>query len=187
MCDLDPRTGRERWSIPFEVTYGTAIATPIFQDGIVLVSGYWEGAKAIRLPREGEQPAIVWEDRRNLRALMSQPLYRDGYVYLLDKRDGLACFELPTGKKHWDDQSQMTPKGRNPQATMVWTGQGSRVLVLNSEGELILAEFTAAAYKELARTKIIGPTWAHPAYAGTRVYARSDEEIVCVSLLDGAE
>ena len=46
--------------------------------GIFFVSGYWEGSKAIRL---GQQPAdakLIWEDERQLRGLMSQPLCRDG-------------------------------------------------------------------------------------------------------------
>lgn len=63
---------------------------------------------------------LAWEDKRNLCGLMSQPLYRDGYAYLLDKRYGLTCFEVKTGKKFWDDGNRMTPKGRNPQATLVW-------------------------------------------------------------------
>jgi outer membrane protein assembly factor BamB len=148
------------------------------------VSGYYEGAKAIRLGPDATA-AVVWEDRRNLRGLMSQPLYRDGHGYLLDKRHGLTCFELRTGRKLWDDGNRTTPKGRNPQATLVWAGDGDRALILNSEGELILARLNPAGYQEQSRTRIIGPTWAHPAYAGDRVYARSDSELVCVSLQDG--
>jgi hypothetical protein len=30
--------------------------------------------------------------------------------------------------------------------------------------------------------KIIGDTWAHPAYAGHCCFARDDEQIVCVRL-----
>src|SRR5262249_17468681 len=120
---LDPRTGKLLWTVPFEVTYGTAIATPIFADGIVLVSGYWEGATAIRLGKQPTETKVLWHQRR-LRALMSQPLYRKGHVYLLDKREGLTCFPLRTGKKRWDDGNRMTPKGRNPQASMVWLGDG---------------------------------------------------------------
>ena len=61
-------------------------------------------------------------------------------------------------------------------------GGGDRALVLNSEGDLILARLSPAGYAELARANIIGPTWAHPAYAGGCVYARSDSELVCVEL-----
>jgi formylglycine-generating enzyme required for sulfatase activity/outer membrane protein assembly factor BamB len=180
---LNPRTGRLLWTIPFEVTYGSAIADPIYHDGLVFVSSYYAGAKAIRPGAESAE--VVWKDSRNLRALMSAPLYRDGHVYLLDKRHGLTCFDLRTGKKRWDDGNRVTPKGRNPQATLVWVGDGDRALILNAEGDLILARLNRDGYRELSRTRIIGATWAHPAYAGDRVYARSDSEVVCVSLRQG--
>jgi hypothetical protein len=80
----------------------------------------------------------------------------------------------------------MTPKGRNPQATLVWAGDGDRAVVLNAEGDLILVRLSPAGYRETARTRIIAATWAHPAYAGDRVYARNDRELVCVSLRQAA-
>lgn len=181
---LDPRTGKLHWTIPFVVTYGTAIATPMSAEDIVFVSSYYEGSKAIQLGPDPKLAKVLWEDNRNLRGLMSQPLYRDGHGYLLDKRHGLTCFELRTGKKLWDDNNRTTPKGRNPQATLVWTGEGDRALILNADGDLILARLNPSGCREQARANIIGPTWAHPAYAGDRVYARSDQEIVCVLLKD---
>ncbi len=206
---LEPHSGKLLWSIPFEVTYSTSIATPIFQENLILVSGYYEGSKAIRLGKDPTDATtatarpgatLAWHDRMNLRALMSQPLYRRGHVYLLDRRNGLTCFELKTGKKLWDDGNRMTPKGRNPQATLVWLGDSDskskrasrrkrdvnmdRAIILNSEGDLILARLSPAGYREDARTNIIGPTWAHPAYAGGCVYARSDTELVCVALVE---
>lgn len=177
-----PENGRMLWSTPFEVTYGNAIADPIFHDGLVLVSSYYEGSLAIRAPTGAEEPEIVWRERLNLRGLMSQPLYRQGYGYLLDKRHGLTCFEFASGRKLWDDDNRLTPKGRNPQASLVWTGDNDRALVLNSDGELVLIRLNPGGYVEEARARIIGETWAHPAYAGNCVYARSDTEIVCVLL-----
>ena len=50
------------------------------------------------------------------------------------------------------------------------------------DGELILARFNPEGYHEQSRTKIIDPTWSHPAYAAGSVFARSDTEIVCVPL-----
>jgi outer membrane protein assembly factor BamB len=180
---LDPFTGKRLWGVPYQATYGVSIATPIYREGIVFVSGYWEGSKAIRLGPKATDATLIWEDNRHLRGLMSQPLYRSGHVYSLDKQFGLTCFELAGGKKIWDDDNRMTPRGRNPQATMVWLNGTSRVLVLNSEGELILARFEPSGYQEQSRTRLLGPTWAHPAYAGDCVYARSDTEIVCAALL----
>jgi formylglycine-generating enzyme required for sulfatase activity/outer membrane protein assembly factor BamB len=183
---LEPRTGKLLWSVPFEVTYGTSIAMPAFAEDTVLVTGYYEGTKAIRPGAAPGEARVVWQDRLNLRGLMAQPLCRAGHGYLLDRRHGLTCFELGTGRKLWDDGHRLTPKGRNPQATLVWVGAGERVMALNSDGDLILARLSPRGYEELARANIIGPTWAHPAYAGGCVYARDDRELVCVRLPEAA-
>jgi outer membrane protein assembly factor BamB len=179
---LDAKNGQPLWAIPDEITYGVSIATPVFHRGTIFVSDYWAGAKAIRLDDMGRKATVAWEENRSLRGLMSQPLCRDGYGYLLDKNFGLTCFEMATGKKVWDDGHRVTARDRNPQATLVWIGNRNRALILNAEGELILAGLDPAGYTELARAKIIGDTWAHPAYAGRSVYARDDHELVCREL-----
>jgi outer membrane protein assembly factor BamB len=180
---LSPQTGAEYWRVPYPVTYGVSIATPIYRQGIVLVSGYWEGTKAIRLGDEPESAELIWEENRQLRGLMSEPLYREGHVYLLDKRYGIVCFELESGNILWNDENQLTPEGRNPQASLVWIGDSNQILALNSDGQLVHARFRPEGYQELGRTPIVGETWAHPAYAGPYVFARDDERIVCVRLV----
>jgi outer membrane protein assembly factor BamB len=180
---IDARDGKPLWEYPYEITYGVSIATPIIHDGIVLVCGYWHGSRAIQLGQQPTDAKLKWEENRYLRGLMSQPLYRDGFVYLLDKQYGLTCFELATGKKLWDDKNTLTPRGRNPQATLLWLNDDDRILALNSEGELVLARVNPQGYSEEARAKIVGSTWAHPGFAGNRVFARSDTELVCIELL----
>ncbi len=188
---VDSLNGQPNWAVPYKITYGVAIAEPIFEQGHVIVCGYWDGSKAIRLGAKPRDAELVWEETKVLRGLMSQPLYRDGHVYLLDKQYGLTCFELLTSKKLWDDNNAMTPRGRNPQASLVWLEQPNadgqyertdRAIILNSEGDLILTRLDRTGYHEQSRTNIIGPTWSHPAFAGDRVYARNDSELVCVEL-----
>ena len=179
---LDPRDGKPLWGVPYKVTYGVSIASPIFQEGIVVVAGYWEGSRAVQLGPGATDAKLLWEENRFLRGEMSQPLYRAGHVYLLDKTFGLTCFELKTGKKLWDDANQMTPKGRDPQASLVWLNDADRAIILNASGELILARLNPAGYHEQSRTKIIGKTWAHPAFTGRCVFARDGNELVCVEL-----
>jgi outer membrane protein assembly factor BamB len=179
---IDLARGKEVWKVPYKVTYGVSIATPIARGDMVFVAGYWEGSKAIRLGPELADATLAWEDTKVLRGLMSQPLERDGYVYLLDKQFGLTCFELASGKKLWDDGNRLTPRGRNPQVSLVWLGDSNRIIALNAEGELVLARIDPQGYHEESRTKIIGFTWAHPAYAGRFAIARDDTEIICVEL-----
>ncbi len=172
---MDPRTGKLLWTVPYKVTYGVSIATPIFHENIVLVTGYWEGTKAIQLGPASTDAKLIWDDDHHLRGLMAQPLYRDGYVYSIDKQAGLTCFKLKTGKKLWDDGNKMTPRGRNPHASMIWLGDGDRALILNSAGELILARLNPSGYHEQSRTKILdGEVWGHPAFAGRCIFARTD-------------
>ena len=179
---LVAETGQVLWSVPYDVTYGVSIATPLYRDGIVFVSGYWEGARAVQLGEEPAQAELIWQDNTHLRGVMSSPLYRDGHVYMIDKSRGLTCFELATGRKVWDDGNSLTPRGRNPQASIVWINDTDRVIALNSDGELVLARLTPDGYDEQSRTRIIGPTWAHPAFAHGHVFARSDDELVCVRI-----
>ncbi|HSG69798.1 MAG TPA: PQQ-binding-like beta-propeller repeat protein, partial [Planctomycetaceae bacterium] len=179
---INPEDGTPLWEYPYEITYGVSIADPIVFEDLVLVCGYWDGSKAIQLGDSPTEAKLAWEDKRWLRGLMSQPLQQDGYGYLLDKSYGLTCFELRTGKKLWDDAHQLTPRGRNPQASLVWLNGTNRSLALNSDGDLVLTELTPEKSTELARTNIIDKTWAHPAYAGDKVFARSDTQLVCVQL-----
>ena len=174
--------GKELWQIPYEVKYGVSIAKPIYHDGIALVCGYWDGARAIRLGKEPGDAKLLWKDEEKLCGLMSQPIYREGLCYLLDRRNGLICFELKTGRILWTDDHQLTAAGRNPQASLIWAGKGSDVLSLNAEGELVFLNLSKDGYHEHWREQVTGKTWAHPAYAGSRVYARSDRELVCFEL-----
>lgn len=172
---LDPKTGELLWTIPYKVTYGVSIATPIYRDGVLFVTGYWEGSKAIRLGPGPRDAKLVWEDNKFLRGLMAQPLYRAGYVYTIDKGLGLVAFELLGGRKAWDDGNHLTPRGRNPHASIVWLGDSDRVLALNAVGEFVVAQLTPRGYQEIARRRVVeGKVWAHPAFSGRRVYLRTD-------------
>lgn len=174
--------GRELWRVPYKVTYGVSIADPIVQEGIVLVCGYWEGSKAIKLGEQPTEATLLWEENKMLRGIMSTPLYRDGHAYLLDKQHGLVCFRLADGKILWTDENRLTKRDRNPQASLVWLGDSDRALALNAEGQLVQLRLTPEKYEELGRVQLVKPTWAHPAYADDYVFARDNEQIVCARL-----
>jgi outer membrane protein assembly factor BamB len=188
----DLQDGRLLWKYPYKITYGVSIATPIFHNGIALVCGYWHGSRAIKLGDSPDQADLLWEENRYLRGLMDQPLYKDGHVYLLDKTNGIVAFELAKGEKLWTDEHQLTPRDRNPQVSMVWLGNSDpggrdatdRAICLNAKGELILVRLSPQGLTEDSRARIVGDTWAHPAYAGECCFARDDEKIVCVRLTE---
>ncbi len=178
---LEPATGKLLWRVPFAgITYDVAIGDLVFADGVLLASNYWSGSKALRLDDRGLNPKLAWEGKQ-LSLLMSTPLVKDGHVYALDRFRGIKCIELKSGVVKWEGW-HVTPRGQNPQASLAWVG-GNRALVLNTPGELVLAELTPKGHKVLGKAPVIGKTWAHPAFAAGCVFARNDEEIVCVPLV----
>lgn len=176
---LDPNTGKVNWTYPYPVTYGVSIAQPLYHDGLLLVSGYWHGTKVLRLGSTPKEVNLVWQNETGICGLMSAPLFKDGIVYMLDRARGLQAFELKTGKILWSDDNTLTPKDRNPQMSLAWLNEAGNVAaLLNASGELVHVRLNAASREELARWQIIGKTWAHPAFAGNHVFARSDKELV---------
>lgn len=182
---FDPDSGKPLWTYPYKITYGVSIAQPLFQEGFLIVSGYWHGTKALDLRNSPTDPKLAWENEKDICGLMSAPLFQDGNVYMLDKNKGLQCFDLKTGRILWNDGNQLTPAGRNPQLSMVWLNESRKLVsLLNANGELIHARLTSTGAEELARHQIIGKTWAHPAFTRNHVFARSDTELKAIKLWD---
>lgn len=179
LSGLDPATGRVLWQVPHTTEYDVTISDPVYHNGTLLVSDYWKGSIAVRLGTEGTKPEVVWQGPKPLSLLMATPLVRDGHAYALDRFNGLKCLDIRTGAVKWV-QEDVTPRGNNPHASFVWAGE--KALVLNSKGELVLARLSPEGYRQLGKAKIIGTTWAHPGFLDGAVFARNDEEIVCVPL-----
>ena len=174
---LNPESGEVLWTYPYKITYGVSIAQPLYRDGVLMVSGYWHGTKALRPDAGGAK--LLWENETDICGLMSAPLFKDGVVYLLDKNRGLQAFELKTGKILWSDDNTLTPKDRNPQMSLVWMDEAKNLAaLLNASGELVYVRLTPEKREELARWQIIGKTWAHPAFAGSMLVARDDKVLV---------
>jgi outer membrane protein assembly factor BamB len=180
VAGLNPESGKVLWKVPFKgIEYDVSISDVVFADGVLLASNYWSGSKAITLDEKGLNPQVAWEGK-DLSLLMSTPLVKGKHAYALDRDRGLKCIEMRTGKVVWENQ-HVTPRGRNPQASLAWAG-GDRALVLNTPGELALVELTPRGLTKRGKAPVIGRTWAHPAFADGCVFARSDSEIVCVPL-----
>lgn len=199
---LDPESGSVLWSHPFRVTMNTPIATPAWSGNSLLVSGFFDGARMMRL--DGGAPELAWRSQDGneirsdkLHALMSQPLIVGDYVYGICSYGQLRCLRRDTGERVWESQAATVERTRNVSAWLV--PNGDRVLILNDRGELVMARLSPAGYAEIGRTKVIAPTsspggrrqlgavvWSHPAFANRHMVWRNDREVVRVSL-DAAE
>ena len=71
------------------------------------------------------------------------------------------------------------------------TKNGNRFFIFGENGDLVIARLSPEKYDEVSRAKLLDAVgvglgrsvvWSHAAYANRCVFARNDQEIVCVSL-----
>jgi outer membrane protein assembly factor BamB len=108
-------------------------------------------------------------------------VYRDGFLYGFDGRQEegarLRCVEMKSGEVKWTSEN---------------FGCGSMVLadgklvILNENGELVLAKASPDKYEELARAAVLTslPCRAPIALADGKLYGRDGKKLVCWKLKD---
>jgi outer membrane protein assembly factor BamB len=195
---LDPETGRVLWEHPFKITMNTPIATPVYSAPHLLVSGFFNGARLLRLDPSGAE--LLWKPKvesetggDTLHALMNSPVIDGEHIYGICASGQLRCLRRATGERVWESQAATVEQRRNATAFLV--RHEDRYFISNDRGELVLARLTPSGYEELSRAELIKPTtpgggrrdrgavnWSHPAYANRHIFARNDEEILSAYL-----
>ena len=103
------------------------------------------------------------------------------------------CLKLETGERIWETFAPTSGKSQRWGNTFV-VKQGERWFLFSELGDLIMAKLSPEKYEELGRVHLLDPTnrdpgrpvvWSHPAFANKSIYARNDQEMVCVSLAAG--
>ena len=123
--------------------------------------------------------------------MISTPVLDGDFIYGVDSYGQMRCLEAATGKRVWEDLTAV-PKAR--WSTIHFVRNGPRYWLFNERGELIIGKLSPQGFTEISRTKLIEPTtdqlrrrggvcWAHPAFAYRHVFARSDKQLVCASLI----
>jgi len=191
IAGMDPATGAVHWEIatppsrmPINVP-GPAVS----EDGRRLFLGvFYDGSRLIELSADAKDARQLWRragiNERNTEALhcmISPPFFFGKHIYGFDSYGQMRCLDPADGDR-W--------------ATVFSVRNGNRFWMLNERGELIVATVSPEGYSEIGRARLIEPTtelrqrpegtvlWSHPAFAGTRIYARNDRELVCVELAE---
>lgn len=172
---VDPRTGREAWSVRWLTEYGVNAADPVADgDRLFLSSGYGKGAALLKLGAGG--PEVVWQNK-SMRNQMNPSVLLDGHLYGVDgnttDRAKLKCLELATGQEKWAE----TGIGNGSVAVA-----GGRLIVLSDRGELMVAPATPDGFAPTARARVLeGKCWTVPVLAHGRIYCRSARgDVACV-------
>jgi outer membrane protein assembly factor BamB len=198
LVGLAPATGETYWRIPFPPrNMPIGVPTPVVAGRRVFVSSFYDGSLMVELDAPPPAARTLWSiagrnerDTRALHCMISTPVFLGDHVYGVDSYGELRCLDAASGTRIWEDRTA-TPRARWSNIHMVQ--QADRIWMFNERGELIIARLSPAGFTELSRAKLIEPTrdqldqrggvcWSHPAFANRHVYARNDQQLVCVSL-----
>ncbi len=200
---LDPRTGKPLWSSPFPVEGRpqrpiVTIMTPLIHQDQVLVSNYYNGALNLQLKADFSGAQVLWKSlekndqqyKKGLNVLMATPIVIGDHVYGVAGEGHLRCLNWKTGEQLWEEIA-VTGERKADFATCFIVRNGEQCWIFNDQGFLILTRLSPDGYEELGRMKVLEPVgfargrnivWSHPAFANGRMFARNDQEIVCVDL-----
>ena len=133
--------------------------------------------------KEGKWSASEAWKNKELTCYFSTPVVVGEHVYVVTgtaniraPSSTLHCVEAKTGKVLWKKE-----KVGRFHAALLRTGD-SKLLMLDDFGNLTLIDPDPKEYRELSRSKVCGPTWAHPALADGLVYFRDEKQLYCVQL-----
>ena len=192
VSSVDPESGREFWSVPYQGTNGSIIMSPVVSDNYMFVGGYNKQNLLLKLDSRQPSAEIVWgnKSKHGLSPINVQPCVVGDVMYGVDQSGSLMAVSLPSGKRLWKtaDPLQGRPVGSG---TVFLIKQGERFWMFNELGEILIARLSPEGYEEIDRAKVIEPSnvafgrdvvWCMPALANRRMYVRNDHQCICVDL-----
>jgi outer membrane protein assembly factor BamB len=179
LVGVEPRQGKVLFETPFGARGPTVnAANPIVvDDSILLTASYGIGAVRLKMTESGVTDA--WRLVDGLSSQYTTPIVRDGVIYAIDGRQDagrahLRALDWETGKVLWTEENF-------GYATLLWAG--GKLLVLTTEGELVLVGPGRDRYREMARHQILTTTTrALPALSQGHLFVRDESVLKCVDV-----
>jgi outer membrane protein assembly factor BamB len=186
LVGLAPKDGGLRWQFPLVDKLSESSTTPILAGDILMGSSITYGSVGLKIDTAGrkQQATQVWMNP-DLTCYFSTPVpVGKDHIYVvtgtkppaLSIQATLRCIEAKSGKELWN-----RPKVGKYHASLLRTGD-NKLLMLEENGDLVLLDPSPQEYRELARSKICGTTWAHAALANGRLFIRDGKELLCVQI-----
>ena len=183
---VDPFTGKVEGSFHWETSANENTADPIiYGDKIFISSAYGQGCALVQITDEGLEP--IWQNKV-LRNQFTSSVFVDGYVYGIDghrPRCNLKCINIDNGEVVWSQRMLF--------ASLI--AANDKLIILDEDGILHIAEVTPEAYREIASGKVQRTTggkprgrnrkhwWTNPVLVDGYLYLRSDKgDFVCLDI-----
>jgi outer membrane protein assembly factor BamB len=172
------------WSHPWQ-----SDSDPTLVGSTLHLTGGGRGSGNVLIDLADKEPKVAWESRA-LSGAFQTGVVINGHAYGLgrDRRDNaLQCVDLASGEVKWS------------QRLVDWgslIAVEDMLLLIEGDGDLVIAEASPAAYRQLAAIKLFNlrtwqsypdgnpnTCWTAPAFANGKVYVRTTYgDLACVDL-----
>ncbi len=177
VTSIDPRDGKVLFDFPFGQRGPTVnAATPlVLGDHLFVSSSYGVGARWVTLAPNG--PSEQWASDEIMSSQYTTCIEKDGVFYGIDGRQDVGTARLrafsPTSQQvYWTEEQFGT-------GNLILAGD--KLLVMKTDGLLMLVEPTPKAYHPVAETRLFDTTvQALPALAAGRLFVRDTRTLKCV-------
>ncbi len=179
VVSVDPKTGQVQFQFPFGQRGPTVnAANPlVLGDHLFVSASYGVGARWVKMgPREA---TTEWESDDVMSSQYTTCVAKDGVLYGIDGRQDvgvarLRAFDPRTGDVHWTEEDFGT-------GNLILAGD--KLLVMKTDGTLVLVDPSPEKYRPLAEARLFDTTvQALPALSGGLLYARDTQTIKCVQV-----
>jgi len=193
---LNPETGKVFWTYPTKkVQSGMTIPSPRKSGDRLFLTSFYNGSLTLKVGADRAEE--IWasqkisvKDTDGLHSVMATPLIEGGHIYSPCSYGQFRCLKEETGERLWETFAPTSGKSERWGHTFVIKHE-DRAFLFSEKGDLIIAKLSPEKYDEISRVHLLDPVnrdpgrlvvWSHPAFANKSVFARNDQEIVCVSL-----
>jgi outer membrane protein assembly factor BamB len=179
VVSVDPKDGAVRFRFPFGARGPTVnAANPlVLGDHVFVSASYGVGAQLAKIgPREA---TTVWESDDVMSSQYTTCVEHEGILYGIDGRQDVGSARLRAidphaGKVLWTEDDFAT-------GNLILVGD--KLLIMRSDGQLILAEASPKEFRKLAQAKLFDTTTqALAALSNGLLYARDTGQLKCVSV-----
>jgi outer membrane protein assembly factor BamB len=190
LSSVEAATGKKEWYYEFFSSLSANVADPeIFQNMVLLRNSYIIKRSEV-IDISGNEPHVLWQNK-NMRNDLSTCVQLDGYIYGSDgdyygggeyfKNLFLRCIDFKTGEVIWEEGKM--------KSNLSLTAAGNKLIILEENGTLHIAEATPSSYREISSCDVLGGEekfrkfWTPPVLCNGRIYARNYYgDLICIDV-----
>lgn len=185
---IEVKTGNVRWKYEWELYRACQIAEPLVFDNKVFLTGVcFEDRKfgCVLLEVSGKEPEVLWKNN-NLDSQISSPVLVGGYIFGCHggpdlHLSELRCLDIKTGQIKWEKKLG--------NAMISFIVAGGKLIILEDNGTLHIAEASPVAYQEISSADVIGEEkkfikfWTPPVLSNGMIYCRNyTGDLICIDV-----